>query len=160
MRVFSPGSGHPRPLTPTSSRPPSSKSNYPNGSLSIRRQRRHSQAVNPYPSPYDMEERPSSSPQPPGGDDHAMHRSRSMIQLPTVDPYSNFAPSQTGDFAYAAPAGSVGTPVEMDGGWNSRSVRPSTSASSLSAASQTSSSQAHTPPVTDGFGETDIHRCE
>ncbi|THH10250.1 hypothetical protein EW146_g8435 [Bondarzewia mesenterica] len=157
-----PGSGHPRPLTPTSSRPPSSKANYSTatGSLSIRRGRRHSQAVNPYPTPYEhMDQRPSTSPQPAGGDEHSMHRSRSMIQLPTVDPYSsNFASSQAGDFAYAVPMGGMDGGVDMEGGWNSRSVRPSTSASSLSAASQTSSSQAHTPPVTDGFGETDIHR--
>ncbi|TFY79400.1 hypothetical protein EWM64_g4613 [Hericium alpestre] len=160
-----PGSGHPRPLTPTSSRPPSSKGDYStsSGSLSIRRQRRHSQAMNPYPSAYEQHvgERPSSSPQPPP-DDHSMHRSRSMIQLPTVDNYGNFAPSQS-EFAYGAPGSGVGvgTPGGLDtidGSWNSRSVRPSTSASSLSAASQTSSSQAHTPPVTDNFGETDIHR--
>ncbi|KAA1466143.1 hypothetical protein DENSPDRAFT_14917 [Dentipellis sp. KUC8613] len=165
-----PSSGHPRPLTPTSSRPPSSKGDYSTstGSLSIRRQRRHSQAMNPYPSAYEQHvgDRPSTSPPPPG-DDHGMHRSRSMIQLPTVDTYGNFASSQP-DFAYsAAPTSGVGVGGgggggldTMDGGWNSRSVRPSTSASSLSAASQTSSSQAHTPPVTDGFGETDIHRCE
>jgi len=89
-----------------------------------------------------------------------------MIQLPTVDTYSHYGSSQhQPDFAYSAgPLGGVGTggaaaslDQTMDD-WNSRSVRPSTSASSLSAASQTSSSQAHTPPVTDNFDETGVHR--
>jgi hypothetical protein len=166
-----PGSGHHRPTTPTSSRPPSSKSSYAQSQLSVRRQRRHSQAVNPYPTPYDqqhMDNRPSSSPQPGNGEDHNLHRSRSMIQLPTVEAYSHYGSSQhQPEFAYsAAPLSNVGTggaapslDQTMDD-WNSRSVRPSTSASSLSAASQTSSSQAHTPPVTDNFDETGVHRCE
>jgi|SRR6267142_2263295 len=165
-----PGSGHHRPTTPTSSRPPSSKSSYAQSTLSVRRQRRHSQAVNPYPTPYEqhMDNRPSSSPQPGNGEDHGLHRSRSMIQLPTVDAYSHYGSSQhQPEFAYSAgPLGNVGTggaapslDQTMDD-WNSRSVRPSTSASSLSAASQTSSSQAHTPPVTDNFDETGVHRCE
>ena len=163
-----PNSGHHRPITPTSSRPPSSKSSYAHSTLSVRRQRRHSQAVNPYPTPYEqhMDNRPSSSPQPGNGDDHGLHRSRSMIQLPTVDTYNHYGSSQP-DFAYSAGplgsvgAGSAGAPLDqtMDD-WNSRSVRPSTSASSLSAASQTSSSQAHTPPVTDNFEDTTVHRCE
>ena len=165
-----PGSGHHRPITPTSSRPPSSKSSYAQSTLSVRRQRRHSQAVNPYPTPYEqhLDNRPSSSPQPGNGEDHGLHRSRSMIQLPTVDTYSHYGSNQhQPDFAYsAAPLGNVGTggaPTSLDqtmDDWNSRSVRPSTSASSLSAASQTSSSQAHTPPVTDQFEDTGIHRCE
>jgi hypothetical protein len=165
-----PGSGHHRPITPTSSRPPSSKSSYAQSTLSVRRQRRHSQAVNPYPTPYEqhLDNRPSSSPQPGNGEDHALHRSRSMIQLPTVDTYSHYGSNQhQPDFAYSAgPLGNVGTggaPTSLDqtmDDWNSRSVRPSTSASSLSAASQTSSSQAHTPPVTDHFEDTGIHRCE
>jgi hypothetical protein len=165
-----PGSGHHRPITPTSSRPPSSKSSYAQSTLSVRRQRRHSQAVNPYPTPYEqhLDNRPSSSPQPGNGEDHGLHRSRSMIQLPTVDTYSHYGSNQhQADFAYSAgPLGNVGTggaPTSLDqtmDDWNSRSVRPSTSASSLSAASQTSSSQAHTPPVTDHFEDTGIHRCE
>ncbi|KAI0303153.1 HSF-type DNA-binding-domain-containing protein [Russula brevipes] len=165
-----PGSGHHRPITPTSSRPPSSKSSYAQSTLSVRRQRRHSQAVNPYPTPYEqhMDNRPSSSPQPGNGEDHALHRSRSMIQLPTVDTYSHYGSNQhqhQADFAYSAgPLGTVGaggTAASLDqtmDDWNSRSVRPSTSASSLSAASQTSSSQAHTPPVTDNFEDTGVHR--
>ncbi|KAH9062094.1 HSF-type DNA-binding-domain-containing protein [Lactarius vividus] len=163
-----PSSGHHRPITPTSSRPPSSKSSYAHSTLSVRRQRRHSQAVNPYPAPYEqhLDNRPSSSPQPGNGEDHALHRSRSMIQLPTVETYNHYG-SNHPDFAYSAgPLGSVGAggagaPLDqtMDD-WNSRSVRPSTSASSLSAASQTSSSQAHTPPVTDNFEDPSVHRCE
>ena len=166
-----PGSAHHRPITPTSSRPPSSKSSFAQSTLSVRRQRRHSQAVNPYPTPYEqhLDNRPSSSPQPGNGEDHGLHRSRSMIQLPTVDTYSHYGGSNQHqpDFAYsAAPLNNVGTagaPTSLDqtmDDWNSRSVRPSTSASSLSAASQTSSSQAHTPPVTDQFEDTGIHRCE
>lgn len=90
-----------------------------------------------------------------------MHRSRSMIQLPSVDPYANFNSSQP-DFAYTVPTGggSGGMGSMEDGSWNTRSVRPSTSASSVSAASQSSSSQARTPPVIDGYAEADVHRCE
>ena len=166
-----PNSSHHRPITPTSSRPPSSKSSYAHSStLSVRRQRRHSQAVNPYPTaPYEqhLDNRPSSSPQPGNGEDHALHRSRSMIQLPTVDTTYNHYGSNHPDFAYSAgPLGNVGAggagaslDQTMDD-WNSRSVRPSTSASSLSAASQTSSSQAHTPPVTDNYEDPNVHRCE
>ncbi|KAF8268310.1 HSF-type DNA-binding-domain-containing protein [Lactarius quietus] len=163
-----PSSGHHRPITPTSSRPPSSKSSYAHSStLSVRRQRRHSQAVNPYPAPYEqhLDDRPSSSPQPGNGEDHGLHRSRSMIQLPTVDTYNHYGSNHPADFAYsAAPLGNVGAggagaslDQTMDD-WNSRSVRPSTSASSLSAASQTSSSQAHTPPVTDNYEDPSVHR--
>ncbi|KAI0921551.1 hypothetical protein AcV7_008223 [Taiwanofungus camphoratus] len=166
-----PGSSHHtsgRPLTPSSSRPPSSKSYSNNtGSLSIRRERRHSHAVPPYPSPYAehpplsaSSERPSTSPQPP--DDHSggIPRVRSMIQLPSVDPY-NFNPAQA-DFAYGAVDDSHSHSHGMYGGGlsGSRSVRPSTSASSLS----TSSSAANTPGA-DGFGaggagDADINRYE
>jgi hypothetical protein len=159
-----PSSSHHRPSSPT--RPHSSKSAYSStGSLSVRRTRRHSQAMNPYPSPYDHTEqqRPSTSPQP--NDDHqhgVIPRVRSMIQLPSVDPYS-FNPPQA-DFAYSAVSGSATSIDSMDGngGWNQgRSIRPSTS-SSMSGASHTSSSQANTPPVPDNYnnGDTDITRCE
>lgn len=187
-----PGSSHHRPLTPSSSRPPSSKSyqsgagtpNGQQGGLSVRRARRHSQAISPYPSPYGEHhhhpppsagsERPSTSPQPESHHHHAasggLGRVRSMIQLPAVDNYS-FNPSQA-DFAYGA--------VEdhhahthahgHSGGMYTRSVRPSTSASSLS-----TSSSANTPggdgyapsssggaPGASGAGGTDadISRCE
>ncbi|KAH6915243.1 HSF-type DNA-binding-domain-containing protein [Coprinopsis sp. MPI-PUGE-AT-0042] len=155
-----PGSSH-RPGSP--SRPHSSKSNYPNGTLSVRRGRRHSQAMSPYPSPYDHppEQRPSTSPRPVG-DDHSssngngLPRARSMIQLPSVDPYG-FTPNQA-DFAYSSIPGSVAqsNSMDMDNNWNHRNTRPSTSTSSISAASHTSSSQANTPPLTDNY--TDINR--
>ncbi|EIW62094.1 uncharacterized protein TRAVEDRAFT_70292 [Trametes versicolor FP-101664 SS1] len=148
-----PGSGHHRPMSPSSSRPPSSKSySTNNGSLSIRRERRHSQAMSPYPSPYTEHpsHRPSTSPHP--ADDHSgsngIPRVRSMIQLPSVDSYS-FNPSQA-EFAYAAvdDGGHGGHGHGMYGGLpGQRSVRPSTSASSLS----TSSSAANTPGG-DGYG--------
>ncbi|KAJ7047532.1 HSF-type DNA-binding-domain-containing protein [Mycena alexandri] len=167
-----PSSSHHRPISP--SRPTSSKSSYSsntnnnsNSSLGIvRRPRRHSQAMSPYPSPYEQssdQQRPSTSPQPI--DEHqstGLPRVRSMIQLPSVDPYS-FNAGQ-GEFAYSAVPGGVGSTASIDSmndGWNStRSGRPSTAASSISAASHTSSSQANTPPVQDGnfHGETDINR--
>ncbi|KAF5388038.1 hypothetical protein D9615_000234 [Tricholomella constricta] len=158
-----PNSSHHRPISP--SRPHSSKSSYPSGSLSVRRARRHSQAMSPYPSPYDHNDhqRPSTSPQPV--DDHqssGIPRVRSMIQLPSVDNYS-FNPSQA-DFAYSAVPGTVTHSSSMDSmndghGWNHRNVRPSTSTSSISAASHTSSTQAATPPVPDNYHpDTDINR--
>ncbi|KAH8106219.1 HSF-type DNA-binding-domain-containing protein [Cristinia sonorae] len=169
-----PGSSHHhtsagRPITPNS-RPTSSKSSYPGQapSLSIRRDRRHSHAMSPYPSPYGEHpplsansERPSTSPQPPS-DDHMggngnIPRVRSMIQLPSVDTYG-FNPAQA-DFAFHHPVDDVrhtghGGSAHHHGGSHiygnmstTRSVRPSTSASSLS----TSSSAANTPGV-DGYG--------
>ncbi|KAJ7742427.1 HSF-type DNA-binding-domain-containing protein [Mycena maculata] len=162
-----PSSSHHRPISP--SRPQSSKSSYSSNSLIVRRGRRHSQAMSPYPSPYEPPadaQRPSTSPQPM--DDHhstGLPRVRSMIQLPSVDPYS-FSSGGQADFAYSAVPGAVGSTTSIDslndgaGGWSAqRSGRPSTAASSISAASHTSSSQANTPPVQDGFhGETDINR--
>jgi hypothetical protein len=156
-----PNSSHHRPISP-SSRPTSSKSSYANGgSLSIRRGRRHSHAMSPYPSPYDniSDQRPSSSPHPLN--DHQDSRARSMIQLPSVESYG-FNPSHA-EFAYSAVPGDG---IEGNNGWNGqnhgRVQRPSTGASSISAASHTSSSQANTPPVgeTYGNGETDINRCK
>ncbi|PCH41420.1 hypothetical protein WOLCODRAFT_100521 [Wolfiporia cocos MD-104 SS10] len=161
-----------RPLTPSSSRPPSSKSYNNAGSLSIRRARRHSQAMQPYPSPYAEHpplsagsDRPSSSPQP--GDEHssAIPRVRSMIQLPTVDGYG-FNSSQS-EFAYAAVDDGHAHQQQQQQqqqqhqqhlyGVSGRSVRPSTSASSLS----TASSAANTPgEFAPGTGEADINRCE
>jgi hypothetical protein len=126
--------------------------------------------MSPYPSPYDQQhsdQRPSTSPQP--GDEHqssGIPRVRSMIQLPSADPYG-FTPSQA-EFAYSALPGAVNHASNMDSindnttnGWNHRNVRPSTSTSSISAASHTSSSQANTPPVSENYnGETDISRCK
>jgi len=143
------------------SRPHSSKSSFNSGSLSVRRSRRHSQAMSPYPSPYDhSDQRPSTSPQPVEEHQTSVPRVRSMIQLPSVDPY-NFNPSQA-EFAYSAAAVGHTTSIDSmnDGqGWGHRNVRPSTSTSSISAASHTSSSQANTPPVPENYnGETDINR--
>ena len=79
-----------------------------------------------------------------------------MIQLPSVDSYP-FNPAQA-DFAYAVDENS-GHGAGMYGAIPSRSVRPSTSASSLS----TSSSAANTPGADgygNGAGEADITRCE
>ncbi|KAG2043025.1 HSF-type DNA-binding-domain-containing protein [Suillus americanus] len=156
-----PGSSHHRPISPSLSRPPSSSKQYGPSSLSIRRPRRHSQAMSPYPSPYGehpSNERPSTSPHP--ADDGNMPRVRSMIQLPSVDSYG--FPAGQAEFAYSAVGGA---PIDsMDGrsGWGHHQAgqRPSTSASSISAASHTSSSQANTPPLGDGYGagEADINR--
>ncbi|THH33791.1 hypothetical protein EUX98_g407 [Antrodiella citrinella] len=154
-----------RPITPNS-RPTSSKSSYPGQapSLSIRRDRRHSHAMSPYPSPYGEHpplsansERPSTSPQPSDdavGGNGNIPRVRSMIQLPSMDTYG-FNPAQA-DFAYHHPvddvrhtghAGGAQGGGAMYGNLTNRSVRPSTSASSLS----TSSSAANTPGV-DSYG--------
>jgi len=159
-----PSSSHHRPISPP--RPTSSKSSF-TGNLSVRRPRRHSQAMSPYPSPYDHnDQRPSTSPAPI--DDHqstgGISRVRSMIQLPSVDPYG-FNNSQA-EFAYSAIPGQVGHTASMEsmndtGSWGHRSVRPSTATSSISAASHTSSSQANTPPVPEHYNnETDINRCK
>ncbi|KAG8218368.1 HSF-type DNA-binding-domain-containing protein [Butyriboletus roseoflavus] len=159
-----PGSGHHRPISPTLSRPPSSSKQYgPSSSLRVGRPRRHSQAMSPYPSPYEHHsERPSSSPQPADEQNGTMPRVRSMIQLPSVDPYG-FSSNQT-EFAYSAVGGNPSIDsMDARNGWGhpaQATQRPSTSASSISAASHTSSSQANTPPLTDGYGgaETDINR--
>lgn len=149
---------HGRPMTPP--RPSSSKSPYSN-SLSIRRARRHSQALSPYPSPmYEHDQRPSTSPQPASGHHaHPAHHSqqdtggvprvRSMIQLPSVlPPVEHYSFSPQAEFAYSGPGPMEYRPSTGNG-------RPSTGTSA------TSSSHANTPPVTDGFGaETDINRCE
>lgn len=163
-----PGSSH-RPITPGSSRPASSKAPYPPQTLSVRRDRRHSHAMSPYPLPpyadQPSSERPSTSPHP--GESHTgdggLPRVRSMQTMSGmggVDSYS-YNPAQA-DFAYGAVddhhAGAGGGGV---GGYG-RSVRPSTSASSLSG----SSSAANTPGADGGYGQAghndnvDINRCE
>ena len=82
-----------------------------------------------------------------------------MIQLPSVDAYDNLNPAQV-DFAYAAVDESNGHANGMYGSVaGARSVRPSTSASSLS----TTSSAANTPGADgygNGAGDADITRCE
>lgn len=150
-----------RPLTPNSlSRPHSAnKGNYGGGSLGLRRGRRHSQAVSPYPSPYDPDTRPLS--------DAGLPRTKSLMALPsTVDNY--YLASSHAEFAYSpAPQEAGGHPEHMDTSWAANSnnhhnrVRPSTSQSSLSAASHSSSSGANTPPTAmDSYPESDMHRCE
>ncbi|GJE84642.1 HSF-type DNA-binding-domain-containing protein [Phanerochaete sordida] len=150
-----PNSSH-RPLTPASSRPPSSKASaYNPGSLSVRRDRRHSHAMSPYPSPYTEHpphsahsERPSTSPHP--GDDHsAIPRVRSMMGMSSVSDTYGFNPAQA-DFAYGAVDDhhSSAHHTQSSHGIYGRSVRPSTSASSLSG----SSSTANTPGA-DGYGQ-------
>lgn len=126
--------------------------------------------------------RPSSSPQPAGpGSNHHVMRARSMVQLPTVDTNqtSTYTFSPGGEFAYSAGGVGGSPPLPADGGahttmgtghlssvdsmegWG-RSVRPSTSASSLSSTSHASSSQANTPPMDSSYhlaGE-DLNRCK
>nr|GAT53988.1 AGC/RSK protein kinase [Mycena chlorophos] len=153
-----PSSSHHRPLSPTG-RPPSSKGSYSGGQLGIvRRPRRHSQVMSPYPSPYEHssdQQRPSTSPQPMEETHGSLPRVRSMIQLPSTDPYNNYNGGGQAEFAYSA---APGQSME-DSNWRANNNRPSTAASSISAASHTSSSQANTPPVQEGFhGETDINR--
>lgn len=156
-----------RPLTPGSlSRPPSAnKGSYPGaggGSLTIRRGRRHSQAVSPYPSPYEPDHRPLSAP------DASLPRAKSLMSLSsTVDGY--YLQPAAAEFAYSPASVQEGTAQQdhMDASWpvsgggSGNRVRPSTSQSSLSAASHSSSSAANTPPTTmEPYQETDIHRCE
>ncbi|KIJ56566.1 hypothetical protein M422DRAFT_22727 [Sphaerobolus stellatus SS14] len=163
-----------RPLTPNSiSRPHSAnKGNYAaggGGSLGIRRPRRHSQAVSPYPSPYEADSRTLST------TDASLPRTKSLMALSsTVDNYY-MAPAQA-DFAYhpapheASQQQQQPQPHEsMDTTWGtsnnpSNRIRPSTSQSSLSAASHSSSSAANTPPTTmDTYNpeqHADINRCE
>ncbi|EIW80325.1 hypothetical protein CONPUDRAFT_154360 [Coniophora puteana RWD-64-598 SS2] len=122
-----PGSSHHRPNSPGLSRPPSSS--------------------NKYAPPYEHSDRPSTFPHPI--DDGSMPRVRSMIQLPSADYNFGGGISQL-EFAYSAGTGSAASIDSLDarGGWGQHhSVRPSTSTSSISAASHTSSSQANTPPL-------------
>ncbi|KAF9246959.1 HSF-type DNA-binding-domain-containing protein [Melanogaster broomeanus] len=160
-----PGSDPHRSNSPTLSRPASSSKQYGPSSLRVGRPRRHSQAMSPYPSPYEQHhtsERPSSSPHPSDEHNGTMPRVRSMIQLPSVDPYGFH--SNQAEFAYSA-VGSNASIDSMDGrnGWGHpthSAQRPSTSTSSISAASHTSSSQANTPPLNDGYNaaDTDVNR--
>ncbi|CAE6423502.1 unnamed protein product [Rhizoctonia solani] len=137
-----------RPLTPTSAggvRPGSSKGNGAS-SLSIRngRPRRHSQ-VSPYPSPYSPYESEAGSRPGTAPDDHlGPQRSRSM-----AEPYGSFqggpAPAE---FAYSASGAGVD-----NGEWmGQRTVRPSTSTSTMSGHSPASNSALNTPPGMDDNG--------
>lgn len=154
-----PNSSHHRQMSPgPGSRPGSS--NQPAfqqpTSLRVARGRRHSQA--PYPMQYDADGRPSTSP-PDGAPDHNLSRVRSMVQLSssaTGESNYNYNNSH-GDFAYSAAPMSGNGMEPMD--VYSTSIRPSTSTSSLSAASH-ASSQANTPPVSSNGPDADINRCK
>lgn len=153
-----PNSSHHRGVSP-GSRPGSShrvnSGNYGPASLSIRRARRHSQAMSPYPSPYGDDDRPLTANHP---DDRAreigLPRSRSMIGINQPPEYSYNPTHATGDFAYTAGEGDV---------WH-KNARPGTSASSLSTTT-TGSPETGTPPVTRGghpgeYTEADVSRCK
>lgn len=161
MDLSRPNTGN-RPVTPSSVGRPSSSHN----TLSIRRGRRHSQAVNPYPSPYDMaEQRPGTAPSlsdmAPG-----MQRTKSLMQLPSVESYC-FNPAQA-EFAYSANGpgmGSTSSVDSMEGSWMSPGrngssatpgVRPSTAHSTMSAQSHSS---ANTPPMETPFEDSEVNRC-
>ncbi|KAF8528904.1 HSF-type DNA-binding-domain-containing protein [Hysterangium stoloniferum] len=154
-----------RPLTPGSLPRPHSanKGNYvggpgAGGSMGMRRGRRHSQAVSPYPSPYEPDSRPLSAP------DGSLPRTKSLMALSSTGDNYYIPPAQA-EFAYSPASQEPAHHEAMDASWgpnnngNNR-VRPSTSQSSLSAASHSSSSAANTPPTIDSYQETDIHRCE
>ena len=154
-----PNSSHHRGVSP-GSRPGSShrvnSGNYGQpGSLSIRRGRRHSQAMSPYPSPYGDDDRPLTANHP---DDRVreigLPRSRSMISINPHPDYSYNPTHAAGDFAYTAGDGDV---------WP-KATRPGTSASSLSTTT-TGSPETGTPPVTRGghpgeYADADVSRCK
>lgn len=155
-----PNSSHHRGVSPPGSRPSSShrqtSGSYGAPSLSIRRTRKHSQAMSPYPSPYADDQRTSTSPHP---DAHDRDRTRNMIPPGHPSEHYSYNPTHApADFAYSA----VGP---GDGDWV-KGTRPSTSASSLSTTT-TESPDAGTPPVTSSgqhrgdFGhEADVNRCK
>ncbi|EJD53899.1 hypothetical protein AURDEDRAFT_110604 [Auricularia subglabra TFB-10046 SS5] len=159
MDCSRPNTGN-RPVTPGSVGRPGSSQN----TLSIRRGRRHSQAVNPYPSPYDLsEQRPGTAPNLT--DVPGVQRTKSLIQLPSVESYC-FNPAQA-DFAYSANGpgmGSTSSVDSMEGSWMSQrngssatpGVRPSTAHSTMSTQSHSS---ANTPPMETPFEESEINRC-
>jgi hypothetical protein len=163
-----PTSSHHRQLSPgPASRPGSSHAPaFQGGSLSVRRARRHSQAPSPYQLAYEGGDgRPTTGEGAHGAHEHQLSRMRSLGQLPPSSAGAESAygfNNSHGDFAYSATGpvpghGANGTMESMD--VYSNSLRPSTSASSLSTASH-ASSQANTPPVTAGGPDTDISRCE
>lgn len=171
-----PGSSHHRGHSPGAQRPPSSSSPYPPSStLPIRRPRRHSQAANPYPSPYengsgnDRPETPQDGPDSQQGyspeltASGSISRVRSMIQLPSVDQYGLANSQHQSQPQFAFNAGMDAVPENNGGGdWRgapaaASGARPSTGASTISAAS--TGSQANTPPFQEGGPEAKINRC-
>lgn len=184
MSSTRPGSSQGRPPLPGSMAVPSATQGGSN--LSIRRGRRHSQAVSPYPPPfYDT----SNDGRPVTAPDASVHRVRSFGHLPPVQDsigedgasavrngqgtFMGFNSSQ-GDFAYNAGNSTPGIDT-IENGWMGDPTgthssqagglaapqRPGTAASSMSTHSSTSATQ--TPPVMDGtFGNhnADINRCK
>ncbi|KAF5369887.1 hypothetical protein D9758_001217 [Tetrapyrgos nigripes] len=140
------------------------------GSLRIGRPRRHSQAMSPYPSPYDSgssgsslteHQRPSTSPQPEHPMSHSsIPRARSMAQIDySYQPDFAYSPLPSVPSISSIPSSSsISSLSSMHPhdyrGSSSTHGRPSTSTSSMSAASHTSSSQANTPPL-DSYGHGD-----
>ncbi|KDQ14740.1 hypothetical protein BOTBODRAFT_55238 [Botryobasidium botryosum FD-172 SS1] len=188
-----PSSG--RPLTPMSSssstlnghiRPGSSKTPQ-SSSLSVRRQRRRSEAItSPYPSPYYDASAESSRPGTAPEDAH-VPSVRSLMQLGSSDNHGHSQQQHHGgnhngstngngnyvytpapaDFAYSAgaPAGGSSASVDSMDSWNGasggRGLRPSTSTSSLSAGSHGSSHSAiHTPPGIEDAVVPSVHDSE
>ncbi|KAH7100555.1 HSF-type DNA-binding-domain-containing protein [Auriculariales sp. MPI-PUGE-AT-0066] len=158
MGVSRPNTGN-RPVTPGSVGRPGSS----HDTLSIRRGRRHSQAVNPYPSPYEMDHRPGTA--PTLTDVHpSMQRTKSLIQLPSVESYC-FTPGPA-EFAYTPNGPAIGggssTDSSMDGSWMSSGrdqgdLRPSTAHSQMSTQSHSS---ANTPPTEQPYPDAEMQRCE
>lgn len=117
--------------------------------------------MSPYPSPYNniSDQRPSSSPH--SLNDHQGLGACGMIQLPLVELYG-FKPSHA-EFAYfAVPGDRIDGSSSWNGQNHGRVQRPSTGASSISATSHTSLSQANTPPVGEAYSdsEIDINLCK
>ncbi|KZW03877.1 hypothetical protein EXIGLDRAFT_715925 [Exidia glandulosa HHB12029] len=164
MDCSRPNTGN-RPVTPGSVGRPGSSHN----TLSIRRGRRHSQAVNPYPNPYDMsEQRPGTAPSLSDMQQPGMQRTKSLMQLPSVESYC-FNPAQA-EFAYSANGPGVGSTSSVDsmeGSWMSPGQRngsgatpggrPSTAHSTMSTQSHSS---ANTPPMETPFEESEVNRFQ
>jgi hypothetical protein len=161
-----PGSSHHRGVSPSASRPTSSHRTSSNSygsapSLSIRRTRRHSQAMSPYPSPYGDEQRGSISPHPDASDRDVNSRGRHMLPIGHPSEQYSYNPTHaSADFAYAVGAG--------ENEWV-KGGRPSTGASSLSTTTTTTGSpDTSTPPVTSSgvhrgdyvTHDVDVNRCK
>lgn len=151
-----PGSAHHRPSSPAF-RPHASKNSYNTTSLRVGRARGHSHVGNPYPRVYAEQDRSSTSPPCADDVDHAggtLPRARSLIHLPSMDPYNQLHSQGPQSSEYTSYGMEVGQGHHA--GWNR--VRSSTSTSSMSAASHASSSQAHTPESYTAPNDAGIHR--
>ena len=201
-RPLSPGGRHAKPSVVTSGLGQLSSAYSSTSSLSmgvagggsaIRRARRHSNAMSPYPSPYDQgtshidtsvhhsaHQRPSTSPQPltPGAQTSYTYNpsgtGASDYGYGSSHHHSSHAHGngtahhghghQQSPQMHSSASGGTGHLSNVNGlDWERGGVRPSTSTSSLSAASHASSSQANTPPVDSAYGTAggeDINRCK